>query len=353
MAKGSKWGRYIGAPKAIDDAFTAGSFTEFKEIPRGGSKGIGGIHYIHHLAEYSAADEADGGYSATAAGQVIFTEQNVTVETVYGWVIPAGVNQISAVIIGGGGGGGGNNGYSGPGAAAGGGGGLAWGTWNVTPGENYEYEIGQGGQGGTRNSNPFNGGSSYFWKPTGDIAIYGGGGGQGWTNSNNSAGGGGGGFGGTENDGGGSGGQGGSATNNGAGSGGGGAGGYSGNGGSQNNNGSGGGGAGGANNNGYSSTYEVQCGGGTGLYGEGASGTAYGTALSKQGSRLGPASGVGFQRLPVQSSYNSWGGFGLFGSGGGGIEDDTGAYGHYGGSGGLRIIWGGGRSYPSTNTADV
>jgi len=42
----------------------------------------------------------------------------------YTFTVPAGVTQISAVVVGGGGGGGGNNGVSGPGAGGGGGGGL-------------------------------------------------------------------------------------------------------------------------------------------------------------------------------------------------------------------------------------
>ena len=43
---------------------------------------------------------------------------------------------------------------------------------------------------------------------------------------------------------------------------------------------------------------------------------------------------------------------GTYGGGGGGIEDDTSSWGHAGGSGGIRIIWGNNRSYPSTNVAD-
>ena len=42
-----------------------------------------------------------------------------------------------------------------------------------------------------------------------------------------------------------------------------------------------------------------------------------------------------------------------YGGGGSGAEDDSGAGGADGGQGAVRIIWGPGRSYPSTNTGDV
>ena len=44
---------------------------------------------------------------------------------------------------------------------------------------------------------------------------------------------------------------------------------------------------------------------------------------------------------------------GAFGGGGGSIDDDVFSVGHNGGSGGIRIIWGENRSYPSTGVADV
>ena len=44
---------------------------------------------------------------------------------------------------------------------------------------------------------------------------------------------------------------------------------------------------------------------------------------------------------------------GTYGGGAGGCEDDTNRPGSAGGAGGVRIIWGSGRSYPSTGTADV
>jgi len=109
------------------------------------------------------------------------------------------------------------------------------------------------------------------------------------------------------------------------GGGGGGAGGYSGAGGqgafpgiTSGAAGAGGGGGGGANN---------ANGGGVGILGEGASGTANGGAGS---------GGVG-QR---------------FGGGGGGASTTDGAFGAQGESGAVRIMWGFGRAFPSTRTAD-
>jgi hypothetical protein len=49
----------------------------------------------------------------------------------------------------------------------------------------------------------------------------------------------------------------------------------------------------------------------------------------------------------------SGGAGGAYGGGGGACEDDTNRSGLRGGVGAVRIIWGNGRAYPSTNTADV
>ena len=68
----------------------------------------------------------------------------------YTFTVPAGVVQVSAVCVGGGGGGGGNNGTSGPGAGGGGGGSLAYGTFDVTPGESLTVIVGVGGYAGTQ-----------------------------------------------------------------------------------------------------------------------------------------------------------------------------------------------------------
>lgn len=123
---------------------------------------------------------------------------------------------------------------------------------------------------------------------------------------------------------------------------GGGAGGYSGNGGAASSNspgagsaGVGGGGGGGAVNGGIGGG-----GGGVGLLGEGPSG-AGGTT----GSRGGKAGSGGTDGGPGTSS--SFGGPGGLYGGGNAWNSPTKS------TGAVRIIWGAGRAYPSTNTADA
>jgi len=217
----------------------------------------------------------------------------------YSWTAPAGVTSVSVVAIG-------------PGATnAGGGGGLTWANGlSVTPGQSYTVIVGAGNYSGGQNTvnSSFNG----------SACVAGGGG----------SGGGVGGRGGTSADVSG-------AASYGGGNGGnwgGGAGGYSGAGGvgygsgntaNAGANGSGGGGAGGGNqlltSNG--------AGGGTGIYGQGSDGVYPG----------GGGSGGATSVLKVAGLYG----------GGGAYSSGTGA------NGAVRIIWGAGRSFPSTNTADV
>ena len=76
--------------------------------------------------------------------------------------------------------------------------------------------------------------------------------------------------------------------------------------------------------------------GGVGLQGEGASGSghlSYGATHAAM-----PGSG---------GEYKQYGG------GGQGVEDDSTGYSATGGHGAVRIIWGAGRQFPSTNTADI
>jgi hypothetical protein len=232
-------------------------------------------------------------------------QQEFTTAGTYTWIAPVGVTSVSVVAIG-------------PGAAnAGGGGGLTWANGlSVTPGASYTVVVGAGGYVGygSTNSNcsSFNG--------TACVALGG-----------NSGGGAGGGGGlsqyalGASTFGGGYGGR-----------WGGGAGGYTGNGGvgyGDNNttnagsSGSGGGGGGGGNqafpNNGG--------GGGTGLYGIGSNGTYPGGGGS--GGNSSSAGGTA-------SLSGSYGGGGVYGGAGGA-------------SGAVRIIWGTGRSFPSTNVGNV
>lgn len=266
----------------------------------------------------------------------------------YTFIVPAGVVQVSAVCVGGGGGGGGNNGVSGPGAGGGGAGGLAYGTFDVTPGENLTVIVGRGGYGGTQFINAGDGDASQI-KRGSTVLLNGLNGTGGSSNVTSGGAGSGGGSAGTERDGGGNGGNGGPATNNGAGAGGGGAGGYSGNGGNgqgsgQNRtNGSGGGGAGGNAIN-SAPPGANGGGGGVGLDGQGSSGTV-GNFTTVTGS------------VDSYSTENPLSNVaGKCGGGGGGTEDDTNAFGTAGGIGGVRIIWGftedgEPRSYPSTNTS--
>lgn len=247
-----------------------------------------------------------GGAAAAQPGQVAFT----TVGT-FSWVAPAGVTSVCVVCVGGGAYGFNNN-------IGGGGGGLGWkNNIAVTPGVSYTVVVGKGGI-----SSSFSGGDSYFI----DTSTVRGGGapnGSGGTYTG---------------DGGGNGG------NRGAYGGGGGAGGYTGNGGSGGNGSGGGGGAGGNNGD----IGGGAGGGGVGLLGQGASGTAgYQDAIDNvTGGTGGSGGGDGADQ------YSGSGG-GLYGGGGGGWYPDQDPPKGNGARGAVRIIWGQGRSFPSTNTGNV
>ena len=131
------------------------------------------------------------------------------------------------------------------------------------------------------------------------------------------------------------------------GSGGGGAGGYSGAGGAGGYIGGGGsagsGGSGGGGGCGDSGEYSGG-GGGVGLLGAGSNGAAGSAGGGGGGGGSGGGGGAG-------KSDDAGGAGGNYGGGGGG--GDIINAGGSGGGGALRIIWGAGRSYPSTNTGDV
>ena len=250
-------------------------------------------------------------------------QQEYTSPGSFSWTAPAGVTSVSVVAVGGGGVG--NDAANAGGA--GGGGGLGYkNNISVTPGQSYTVVVGDAAADTSGND----GEDSYFI----NISTVKGGGGQGSTTPS-------GGSGGTyTGDGGGNGGAGGAGGDTYEG-GGGGAGGYSGNGGDggsgngsthpndvraagRGSNGSGGAGGGG----GYGGGYE---GGGVGLQGEGSSGLGCGNYSGVQcfGNGTPGSGGSGF----------------TYGGGGAGA-------GSPGGSGAVRIIWGDGRSFPSTLTAD-
>lgn len=258
-------------------------------------------------------------------GQQVFTTSGA-------FTVPTGVTQVSAVVVGGGGGGAGSDGDRNEGNTGGGGGGLAYGTFSVTPGESLTVTVGAGGAGGGTGGNGGVGGTTIIAR--GATTLLSGGGGLGGQERSTAARAGGS-SGGTERDGGGSGGSSGSATDNNSGSGGGGAGGYSGNGGNGGSNGgSGSAGSGGGGAGGLSTSNAIATGGGgVGLLGEGSSGTT-----SSAGGSGGSNGGVL--------------GGGVYGGGGGARDDDSAGIGFAGGAGAARIIWGTGRSYPSTLTTD-
>lgn len=131
-----------------------------------------------------------------------------------------------------------------------------------------------------------------------------------------------------------------------AGAGGGGAAGYSGSGGNGNpaltpgGNGTGGGGGGGAGGN---NTRGNSAGGGVGLYGQGANGVGGTTSNSTYTVQVGNPGSGGIR----SASNNSGGSYG----GGGGQDNDHPNYDYSeGGNGGVRIIWGTGKSYPFNAT---
>lgn len=249
----------------------------------------------------------------------------------FSWVCPSGVTSVSVVCVGGGAGGGG--GYAG----GGGGGGLGWkNNIQVTPGQSYTVVVGAGGTGANNSGNSIwkakagtNGGNSYFIN-TSTVCGFGGTGGVSSTNGGSYTG-----------DGGGDGGSSGTYSN-GYHYPGGGAGGYNGKGGSWtssrvetyvSDSGSG--------RMGFRSTNHSPSGGGggVGIMGKGADASAQG-----QG-----GSGGGDAPTPSASYAGTGGTGGQFGGGGG-----AGYYiGGPGSSGAVRIIWGEGRSFPSTNTADL
>lgn len=275
----------------------------------------------------------------TPPGQVEFI-----VPASFPWVVPSGIIEISAVAIGGGGGGSGGDGGRGEPNGGGGGGGLAYGTFAVTPGESLTITVGTGGVSASGGAGSAGNISSIARGAT--VLLAGGGGAGGPERTLTSAAGGT--STGTEREGGGAGGVGGANVAGSGGSGGGGAGGFTAGGGTggPSNGGdgfasTGGGGGGGGGRSGTSGLGGA--GGGVGLLGTGANG-AGGTASAGGNGGSGGTAGATNAASPS--------GGGVYGGGGGGRTDQAGA-GGVGGQGAVRIIWGAGRAYPSTNTADV
>ena len=289
----------------------------------------------------------------------------------YTFTAPAGVTEISVVLVGGGGGG-----SQGAGGYGGGGGALAWkNNITVVPGTSYNVIVGAAGTyGGSSGAGQdgADGGNSTLTVGSDTYIAYGGKGGDspsgpagaGGTRSANT-------------DGGGDGGRGGWRSNANAGGGGGGAGGYSGDGGGAGCQGTtngdpgpdgadGAGGAGGGGGAGSNGNDQGGAGGGVGVYGEGDSGTGADTTTTN-----GPGGGGGSESntLTPPGPNNNVGG-GRNGTGGSwstGADND----GYFGGGGGaqggssnsmsgakgaVRIIWGenaagAARTFPDAATA--
>ena len=323
---------------------------------------------------------SSGGYTTQKVFSGSFYYFSVQGQALYGtnvgtgtftWVAPKGVSNVSVVAVGGGG--------SGPrsynsSASGGGGGGLGWkNNISVNPLQSYTVQVGNYGNSTSWGDGNLRGGTSFFIN-TSTVAGYGGGhrsvGGTSGPNQNSSTGGG------WFGDGGGAGGYADGAYVPGAG-----AGGYTGNGGNSPS-GSGNGGGGGAGQP-YSSTYGYPSGGGVGLLGAGSSGSYGYTPWTTSGGGPGGAGGAGSWNGPGSSQWtwgqgrtnpsigqgdrgmygeNPWTSTGEtssnlrggdYGGGGGGQGDSWPQAGGYGGQGGVRIIWGTGRAFPGTNTADV
>jgi len=290
-------------------------------------------------------------FGALASG-VLFTTTGS-----HSWTVPTGVTSVSVVCIGGGGGGGGCLAWTGAaprGNGGGAGGGLGYkNNISVTPGSSVTVVVGEGGNGNsgsaTQKAYGVAGGDSYF---SSDTIVKGGGGlgGQGgntnaysYHNPSNRAGGT---YVGDGGGAGGNGGAGGSWQYDGS-AGGGGAGGYSAAGGVGQNVGSGnyGSGSGGSASGGQNSGGQAHGGGGVNPYGSGTAGSS-----QAQG---GSGGGNGNNTPPTSYNAHDVTGGGAYGGGGGGRAGSSGANytAHKGANGVVRVIWGDGRSFPSTNVA--
>lgn len=278
---------------------------------------IGNTYYVRvrHNGRKAGASSYSAGVDFVAA--VPAGQQEWTTPGTSTFIVPAGVTSICGLVVGGGAGG---YYFTGSDQDEGGGGGATRyrNAISVTPGESLTVTRGAGGI--TSPTSARNGGESTIKRGT--TVLLRAGGATGRTPGTGTTIGG--------NVGGGDGATGGLGTGA-TRAGGGGAGGYSGAGGSGSSIGSSasGAGTGGAPSGGH----HGYGGGGVGLQGEGVSGAAS-TTVGKGGSDGSDASGS------IAGNY-----------GGGGAS--TGGVADSGANGAVRIIWGNGRSFPSTNTADV
>jgi hypothetical protein len=283
-------------------------------------------------------------YSYIGIGTVARGEVQYTTPGTYSWTAPANCYSVCVVAVGGGGGSTSSNGSGGNGGA---GGGLGWkNNIPVVPGNSYTVVVGSGGavlNSTTTGLSAPNGGNSYFID-TSTVAGFGGTGGVTRSTSTRAGGS-------YVGDGGGNGGNALNSNSTTDATGGGGAGGYSGNGGNGapiNTSGSSGSGGGGGGGGAGGSADAAGAGGGVGLQGEGSSGSG-GSYNGANGGPGGGGSGGSAGSASTGSTSNPSTG-GNYGGGGGGAEN-TNENGP-GAGGAVRIIYGGNRAFPSTNTAD-
>ena len=287
------------------------------------------------------------------------------------WVCPPGVTSVSVLCIGGGGSG------APFGGGGGGGGALAYiNNYAVTPGNSYAVFIGPAGGRSTAGVG-YNGEATYFVSTSvcgagggarGEVAVAGGGSGLGGA--------GGGVYGGTGiGNSGGNGGNAGAGLGTGGG-GGGGAGGYTGAGGNGGRGGSttgtirpvagsasvsGGGGGSGGGNYALSVTGAGGNGGGVGLLGTGNNGSGGATRSTATSGGMYPGDGGtggsggadGSNKANDDTYAYVVGNYGGGGAAGGSNGEPINFYGSAGQWGAIRIMWGPGRAYPSTNCGDI
>lgn len=250
---------------------------------------------------------------AAAPGQQVFTSSGT-------FTVPAGVTSICAVAVGRGKNGAAGDGIATPGRGGEGGTLSYTNALSVTPGESLTVTIATSTSGST-------GETTLKRSSTVLLAARAGGQTSGQANVGTAF------AGGTA-----------PAPFGGSGTGGGGAGGYSAAGGDGGSAGSAGAaGSGGSGGGGGSAPSAVSGGGGgVGRLGAGSNGTAGGAMGGGGGAGSGGGNGASGGSGGAGGNYGG-------GGGGGGISSAGGS----GGSGAIRIIWGAGRSYPSTNTGDV
>jgi hypothetical protein len=296
--------------------------------------GNGTVSRVNDEITYTPANTGAGGvvidgrtmsYTVLAnpVGQVEFTTPGT-----YSWTVPAGVIQFSAVCVGGGGGGVNGSNSGGP---AGSGGALRYSSnldLSSYVGQQLTIVVGVGGAGGTTS------GSDSFISNSSSVRLLSASGGvRGGLAGPNA---------GTNIGTGGDGGLGGGTFRS---CGGGGAGGYAGNGGTSASGSSGtpgqGGGGGGGGSTGDNNSYGGG-GGGVGIFGQGANGTG-GAYVDGP---AGPGGGGSGGSSGIAQNGGLFGGGGASGPRGGGTGGN-------GAGGGVRIIWGVGRSYPSTLVGNV